>query len=212
MFCGNCGKTVEDGAKVCPYCGAPLGEAAAGSYKGGGSAPRRPAGGGYAGEGYARRASASRSFAGIGISTGLVAALIYWGGLLGNIGMVVSILIAGYVLIREKDEWLRAVALKGIVVLVIFGLLIGFVSLLGYTKDVVCDIINSVRMAVNAFGSNYVNYTNGGAFTYVLDILRTVLVFMRDLFLILCGFAAIRNRNLRIPVIDGIVNNNIGRI
>lgn len=209
MFCGNCGKTLDDAAKICPYCGAPVGDVPMGEApRGGGRAPARRVPAGYGGDAYARR-RATVDFAGIGISSGLIAALIYWAGLLGNLGIVVSVLIAGYVLIKEKDDWLRAVALKGVAVLICFGLLLGFVGLLDYVKDFICDIINTVRYSMSVFGNTYVTTTNGGAFYYILDMLRTIIIFIRDLFLILCGFAAFRNRNIRIPGIDGLVDRHM---
>ena len=209
MFCVNCGKTLDDAAKICPYCGAPTGDAPMGDApRGGGYAPARRVPAGYGGDAYARR-RATVDFAGIGISSGLVAALIYWAGLLGNFGIIVSVLIAGYVLIREKDDWLRAVALKGVAVLVCFGLLLGFVGLMDYFKDFICDIINMVRYSMSVFGNTYVTTTNGGAFYYILDMFKTVIIFIRDLFLIICGFAAMKNRNIRIPVIDGLVDRHM---
>ena len=209
MFCGNCGKTVDASAKICPHCGAPVGDMAMGEApRGGGYAPSRRAPGGYGGDMYGRR-RATVDFAGIGISSGLIAAMIYWAGLLGNFGIIAAVLIAGYVLIREKDEWLRAVALKGVLVLICFGLLLGFVGLLDYVKDFICDIINMIRYSMSALGNGYVTTTSGGGFNYFLDILRTVLIFIRDLFLILCGFAAIRGRNVRIPGIDGLVDRHM---
>ena len=34
MFCGKCGKQIEDNAKFCPYCGAVSGRGAAGTETG----------------------------------------------------------------------------------------------------------------------------------------------------------------------------------
>ena len=83
------------------------------------------------------------------------------------------------------------------------------IGLLDYVKDFICDIINTVRYSMSVFGNTYVTTTNGGAFYYILDMLRTIIIFIRDLFLILCGFAAFRNRNIRIPGIDGLVDRHM---
>jgi len=51
----------------------------------------------------------------------------------------------------------------------------------------------------------------GDFFGDLLNILKYVIMFIRDLFLVLSGFRALKYRNVRIPVIDNLVNRHIRR-
>ena len=201
MYCGNCGKEIDDGAVTCPMCGAPTGvnaEPRKEEKKEAAAAPQRQK----------AREKQSKQMAEIGISIAFLAALIYWSGLITAFP-VIPVLLAGYVLIREKDQWLRAVALKAVTIMVIFGLLLGFVNLLVYFKEAMVDIINMLLTTISPDASRTVS---GAFFTDILDILTFLILFIRDLFLILSGFKALKYRNMRIPVIDDLVNRHIGRV
>ena len=191
-FCRNCGKEIDDKSVTCPICGAPVAAA-----PGQGQTDKKEA-----------PAAAGVKMAEIGISIALFAALIYWSGLMGSIP-VVPVLLAGYVLIKEKDQWLRAVALKVIAIMVCFGLLFGFINLLVYFKEVMVDIINMLLTTISLGTADRIT---GVFFTDILNILTYIVLFIRDLFLILSGFKALKYRNLRIPVIDDLVNRHIGRM
>jgi len=134
VYCGNCGKTIEDDAAVCPFCGAETGNEQPCDSQGGEPEKKEERG--------------SSQIAGIGISIALYAALIYWSGLLPGVPAVL-VLLAGYALITEKDQWLRAVSLKAICTVVCFGVLLGLISLLTYFKDVMVDIVNMLLTTVS---------------------------------------------------------------
>lgn len=202
MYCGNCGKEIEDGAVTCPVCGAPAGVSAEPQKE-----DRREASAAAPPKQKVREVQ-SKQMAEIGISIAFLAALIYWSGLITAFP-VIPILLAGYVLIREKDQWLRAVALKAITIMVCFGLLLGFVNLLIYFKDGMVYIINMLLTTISPDSSRTVS---GAFFTDILNILTYIILFIRDLFLILSGFKALKCRNIRIPVIDDLVNRHIGRV
>ena len=74
----------------------------------------------------------------LGISTHLLAAIVYLLGLFGN--TVAIVIAAGYVLIREDDEWLRKSAIKALVIHV-------FITALTY----VIAFIPGVFEAINSF-------------------------------------------------------------
>lgn len=56
----------------------------------------------------------------LGISVGLAAMMIYFSGLISS---TILVLAAGYVLLKEEDRWLRAVAAKAILIVCIFGVI-----------------------------------------------------------------------------------------
>lgn len=208
MYCEKCGKVIDDAAAVCPWCGSPIEngpkETEPEKVAGRETAPKKPAR-----DNRRLREAASSQMTEIGITVAFLAALIYWSGLISNMP-VITVLLAGYVLIREKEQWLRAVALKAISIIVCFALLLGFINLLVYFKDVMVNIINMMLSTISA-GTNYEPVT-GAAFRDILDILKYIVLFVRDLFLILSGFMALKYKNMRIPVIDKMVNRHIGRI
>ena len=115
MFCGKCGKQLEDDEVVCPWCGEATGvEVGEKRYS------QQPENGGY-GRNTEERSYVNREpvkpMALLGISVGLAAMMIYFSGLISNTILVVA---AGYVLLKEEDRWLRAVAAKAILIVCIF--------------------------------------------------------------------------------------------
>ena len=116
MFCGKCGKQLEDDEVVCPWCGEATGvEVGEKRYS------QQPENGGY-GRNTEERSYVNREpvkpMALLGISVGLAAMMIYFSGLISNTILVVA---AGYVLLKEEDRRLRAVAAKAILIVCIFG-------------------------------------------------------------------------------------------
>ena len=209
MYCEKCGKQIDDTAVSCPWCGAAVSvkvqaDFAADKEKQKGSDNKA-----QPDMTRVHREMRARQMTGIGITVALFAALIYWSGLIENMP-VITVLLAGYVLLEEKDQWLRAVALKAITIIVCFALLLGFVDLLVYFKDTMTNIINMLLSTVTADGA--VREVTGAFFAGLLVILRNIILFIRDLYLILCGFMALQYRNMRVPVVDDLVNRHIGRI
>ena len=208
MYCGKCGKVIDDAATICPWCNTPTddvgGDAETERIPAREAPPMRPPH-----TNRRQREMASSQMTGIGITVAFLAALIYWSGLISNMP-VITILLAGYVLIREKEQWLRAVALKAVTIIICFALLLGFINLLVYFKDVMVNIINMLLSTVSQ--GTYYKQVTGAAFRDILDMLKYIVYFVRDLFLILSGFMALKYKNMRIPVIDKMVNSNIGRM
>ena len=207
MYCEKCGKLIDDTAAACPWCGAAVNvkvkaDFAAEKQKGEENKVQPDAT-------RIQREMRARQMTGIGITVSLFAALIYWSGLIENMP-VITVLLAGYVLLKEKDQWLRAVALKAITIIVCFALLLGFVNLLTYFKDAMMHIINMLLSTVTAEGG--ARQVTGAFFTDLLDIMRNIILFIKDLYLILCGFMALQYKNMRVPVVDDLVNRHIGRI
>lgn len=98
----------------------------------------------------------------LGISVALLGAALYFMGLINVIALV---LLAGYVLLFEQNEWLRRCAVKSVALYVAFALLVGVISTvidpissmlgmwahfyrLGDYSSLIIDIIYVVRFVV----------------------------------------------------------------
>ena len=106
MFCGKCGKQLEDDEVVCPWCGEATGvEVGEKRYS------QQPENGGY-GRNTEERSYVNREpvkpMALLGISVGLAAMMIYFSGLISNTILVVA---AGYVPLLSF--WRRSLMLAG---------------------------------------------------------------------------------------------------
>lgn len=130
----------------------------------------------------------------LGISVSLFAAIMFFSG---TMNFVVAALIAGYVLLKEDDEWLKRSAVKMLVILVTFGVLSNCVGLIQYVFSVLTYIIRwfsigSVEVPLN------------------LDyILNCVFGFASDALLILLGLKALSKGTIRIKFIDNILNKHM---
>ena len=215
MFCSSCGKQVEDGLATCPHCGASMTEGlkdpspAAGA--GTGPSPRRPEGDYRPRDGYREPRYEERSeMASCGVAINVLAAIIYWTGLIGsfsygsNIVTSFWVLIpAGYVLIRERDNWLRAVALKALLLVVFFTMMSMLVCLVDNFGDLIWNFVKLVD-------SSY--YGDWDGFNRFLDILRLILLVFRNAIFLIAGFMALGWGNLPVLGIDRMVSRSIGRL
>lgn len=82
----------------------------------------------------------------LGISVGMLGAAIYLTGLFS--GYLVAVLLAGYVLMFEENEWLRRTGVKAVSLMVLFSLITVLVNLLP-------DIMSCISNVSYAFGGNY---------------------------------------------------------
>ena len=135
----------------------------------------------------------------LGISIGLLAALIYFAALFSGFGMAL-ILLAGYVLLVESDEWLRRMAVKAVVFSVTMTVLYWIVSIIPGLFGVINDFIS-------LFNGEYFSIE---WISDIVDILHAVISFVENVVLILLGIKALSKSTIYIPVIDGMVNKFIG--
>ena len=192
MFCGKCGKQLEDNAVVCPWCGEATGIEPKEKFV------HQQENGGY-GQNFDNRSNVNRDAAKpmtlLGISVGLMAMLIYFSGVLSS---VVLILVAGYVLLKEEDRWLRAVAAKAILIVCIFGAISAVITMsengilgVNYLAMMIGTDLDQIAV------QNFFSFLNG------------IALFIRDLILLGAGIRALRYDNLRVGFIDRMINQNI---
>lgn len=133
----------------------------------------------------------------LGISVGLLGAVIYFMGLFS--GFLVTILLAGYVLLCEENEWLRKSAVKAVVVMVFFSVLSAVVTLIPEAIGVIDSLASIFGGSVYiAFVSNLVS-----AVLSVLNIIEEVL-------LLGLGLKALNQGTIAVPVVDKLIDKYFG--
>jgi len=131
----------------------------------------------------------------LGISVGLFGAALYFSGLFG--GYLVLLLLAGYVMLVENNEWLRKTAVKAVTLLIAFSLLptlIGLIpSLIGWINGILRVFSDEVSISTSLL-SKIVNVIDS-----TIDIGRIVLF-------VCLGIKAFNQGTIAIPVVDGVAD------
>lgn len=129
----------------------------------------------------------------LGVSVGLLGAMIYFAALFG--GYTPVIVLAGYVLLFEGNEWLKKAAVKAVALLVSISFLLTVINLIP-------DLLLWISTIVSVFKGTF-NYSIVTSiisiFTRLIDIIRTCL------FLIL-GVKALNQGTIVVPVVDKLIN------
>lgn len=129
----------------------------------------------------------------IGISVGLLGAAVYFAALFG--GYVPAIILAGYILLREDNEWLRKSAVKAVALMMLISFVITLIALIP-------DLLSWISSLVAVFKGTF-NYGIVGSIisliTKAIDIVRTCLFLM-------LGTKALNQGTVAVPVVDKIIN------
>ncbi len=129
----------------------------------------------------------------LGITVGLMGAALYFSGLFG--GYVITIILAGYVLLCEENAWLKKAAVKTV------AIMMGF-SLLGSLIYLIPNAIGVIDSVLNVFGGNlYLAFVSN-----IIDVLDKVLVLAEKLLFIILGLKAFNQGNISVPVVDKLIN------
>lgn len=133
----------------------------------------------------------------LGISIGLLAAVMYFMGLFG--GFLVTLLLAGYVLWFEEDEWLKKTAVKVVVLMLVFAGVVAVINLIPNLLSVLNNFISMFGGYI--YGSKIVTFiTNGiSTITSIIDIIEK-LVFLG------LGVMALNQKNIVIPGLDKMID------
>ena len=133
----------------------------------------------------------------IGISVGLLGASIYFLGLFS--GYLVPVLLTGYVLLFEGNEWLRKTAVKAVSLMVIFSLAVAVINFIP-------DVFNFIDDIFSMFGGRFrVTFISGliSAITSAIDIMKKVLF-------IGLGFNALSQGTISVPAVDKLIDKYMG--
>ncbi|MCM1105132.1 MAG: hypothetical protein NC409_13635 [Clostridium sp.] len=124
----------------------------------------------------------------LGISIALVGAAMYF---LGALSFIPAVLLAGYVLIAEQNEWLKRQAAKMIGVVVVFGLLsiaVGWID----------DIVSILNIIVRWFDKDV--YLSVPA--NLTSLCQYIISVVKEVFLLVMGFMALGMKNVKLGVVD----------
>ena len=133
----------------------------------------------------------------IGVSVGLLGAVIYFMGLFS--GYLTVVLLIGYVLLFEENEWLRKSAVKAVALMVVF-------SLAATVMNLIPNVIGVLDNLVSIFGGSFhIGFLSSlvYAVTEALDI-REKLLFMG------LGVRALTQGTIDVPAVDGLINKYMG--
>jgi hypothetical protein len=131
----------------------------------------------------------------LGISVGLLGAALYFAGLMN---FIVLILLAGYVLIFETNEWLRKSALKAVIVVIVFTLL-----------STLIGISNSIFAILNTPLSWFrIPFTISWPLSIDSIVLRALDI-VEKLLLLLLGFKAFSQGTVSLGFIDNLIDKNV---
>lgn len=133
----------------------------------------------------------------LGISVGLLGAAIYFTGLFS--GYLVAVVLAGYVLLCEDNQWLRRSAVKAISVMIAFSFLITVVNLIPNAISVIDSI-------VSMFGGNfYIAFISN-----LVNAIVAALNIIEKLVLLGLGVKALNQGTIAVPVVDNLINKYMG--
>ena len=131
----------------------------------------------------------------LGISVGLLGAALYFLGLVNFYGLII---LAGYVLLMESNEWLRKSAVKAVAIVIGFSLISIAV---GFGNDIL-GLINNLLSIVN------IDFRLSWPLN--LDsIISNVISGLSKIILVVLGFRAFNQGSMAVGPIDKVVNKHI---
>lgn len=133
----------------------------------------------------------------LGLSIGAMGALAYFASLFG--GYLPLLLVAGYILIAEGDEWLRRMAIKAVTFTVAMSLLSFAVSLVPYLFNVINDVL-----------ALFDEYFYPEILSDIVSLLHTIISVAESVVLAILGIKAFSQSTIYIPVVDSVVNKIMG--
>lgn len=132
----------------------------------------------------------------LGISVGLMGAAIYFMGIFG--GYLSLILLVGYVLLFEQNEWLRKNAVKAFVLAIVFSILNALVGLIP-------NIADTITKFMAMFGK-YVSKSFISNFTSILYNIIGILDI--TIFLVL-GIKSLKQGSIKMEKVDKLVEQHM---
>ena len=112
---------------------------------------------------------------------------------------MVAVLLVGYVLLFEENEWLKKSAVKAIAVMVLFSILIAVANL-------VPNAISVIDYIVSMFGGNF----HIAFVTNLINAVVAVLNIIQKLLFLGLGMSALSQGTIAVPIIDNLVDKYMG--
>jgi len=132
----------------------------------------------------------------LGISVVMLAAGTYLLGLFS--GYLSLVLIAGYVLICESDEWLKKSVVKALVITVAFSVLSAVIGFIPNAISIVDDL-------VSIFGGSF----NILFLSRIINFINTILAVFEKLLMLALALLALDNKTIKLPVVDKFIEKHM---
>lgn len=129
----------------------------------------------------------------LGVSVGLLGAALYFSSLFG--GYIPMLLIAGYILLFEENEWLKKAAVKAAALTMAISVLFAVVGLIP-------DVVNCVT---NFLGIFHV-YISLSIVTSLVNVIVEIMGIIKTILFLLLGIKALTQGSITIPVVDNLIN------
>ncbi len=134
----------------------------------------------------------------LGISVNLLAALVFFLTFFG--GITPTLLLTGYILLKEEDAWLKKTAVKATLITLVFTIL----------TSATFGLVSDVTIIIDYFHHVAEKYAPSNA---VLDYLPTALSRILDLIekivMLALGFLALAHISPRIPLLDNFLDKHL---
>ena len=131
----------------------------------------------------------------LGVSVGMLGATMYFFGLVSVLALVV---VGGYILLFESNEWLKKTVIKAVAIIIAFALLSQAIS---FSNDLL-GVINGIL--------SWVSSTLRVTWPLGLDsIARGVLSALEKFILVILGIKAFTYGDIKIAPIDRVIEKNM---
>ena len=117
---------------------------------------------------------------------------------MGLLGIIPLLLVAGYILLLEQNEWLKRCAVKAAVIYVLFALVPALVGVIG-------DAFGFINVIIGWFPGTF-RLSFPGDIDNLINIAAEIL---RAILLLVLGFTALSQGSVKAGKIDNIVNKNL---
>lgn len=128
----------------------------------------------------------------LGISVGLLGAALYFMGLFS--GYIVTVLLAGYVLLCEDNEWLKKAAVKVVSVMALFSFVSVVINLIPNTFGVISNIVTL------SGGSFHVAYISN-----IINVFESIFNLIEKVLLLILALKALKQETISVPIVDGLI-------
>lgn len=128
----------------------------------------------------------------LGIPLGVLAAIMYIA--CAYSGLTATLLIAGYVLLKERDEWLKTQAVKVVLLVLVF-------AALSMTIGIIPDTISLISNLLGLFGGSFaIPFISN-----IISFLILVLSYVKTIIFLLLAYKSLSLKTVKLPFIDNII-------
>ncbi len=132
----------------------------------------------------------------LGVSVGLLAAAMYFACLFSS--YIPMLLIAGYVLLFEENQWLKKTVVKAFAFSIVFSILSTIVGFIPSLLNIGNDFFNIFRKT-----NKYMSTPE------IISIINSIIALVEDVFFLLLGFLALKQQTIKIGFIDKFVDTHM---